>query len=175
VVPFQNFETGDGWIVIACPKETLWQRLCAALGREDLAEDASFASFAARERNRAELVETLEAELRGRSSAELLQTLTAARVPCAPVNGVAAALADAQVVAREALISYEHPVLGDVSEIASPFRFDGCRREASRGPLRGEDTARLLREHCGYSEQRISELQASGVFGQTHPAGEVGS
>ena len=40
VVPFQNFATADGWIIIACPKETLWQRLCTALGREDLSRQS---------------------------------------------------------------------------------------------------------------------------------------
>src|SRR3954470_22368253 len=39
VVPFQNFETADGWIVVAGPKQKFWERLCEVLGRPDLAED----------------------------------------------------------------------------------------------------------------------------------------
>src|SRR5207249_5686805 len=49
IVPFQNFETADGWIVVACPKQKFWDRLCEALGQPDLAADERFADFAARE------------------------------------------------------------------------------------------------------------------------------
>jgi crotonobetainyl-CoA:carnitine CoA-transferase CaiB-like acyl-CoA transferase len=56
MVPFQTFGTADGRIVIACPKDRLWRRLCAALDRPDLAADPRFASFEAREENRGDLV-----------------------------------------------------------------------------------------------------------------------
>ena len=167
VVPFQNFATADGWIIIACPKETLWQRLCTALGREDLSRNPDYASFAARDRNRDELVGILETELLTRSSAQWLETLTAAGVPCAPINDIAGALEDPQTIAREGLVAYDHPVLGEVTSVASPFRFDDERPAAARGPLRGEDTASVLREYCGYSEERILELETAGAFGSS--------
>ena len=83
------------------------------------------------------------------------------------MNDVAGALDDAQVVARDGVVEIEHPVLGDgAPRPASPFRFDGARaRRHARGPLRGEHTAALLRELCGYSDERIDELAAAGVFG----------
>jgi crotonobetainyl-CoA:carnitine CoA-transferase CaiB-like acyl-CoA transferase len=165
VVPFQNFATADGWIVIACPKQTLWEKLCDAIGREELKVDARFGSFAARDENRVALLEILEPTIRARPTAEWLETLTAAGVPCAPVNDLAAALADVQARARGAVVEFEHPVLGTVAEVASPFRFDGEPVQARRGPFRGEDTHRLLRELCGYPESGIDELEAAGVFG----------
>ena len=165
VVPFQNFATADGWIVIACPKQALWEKLCDVIGREELRLDARFASFGARDENRLPLLEILESTIRGRSTAEWLEALTAAGVPCAPVNDVAGALADVQARARGAVVEFEHPVLGTVAEVASPFRFDGEQIQARRGPFRGEDTHALLRELCGYPQSRVDELEAAGVFG----------
>jgi len=171
MVPFQNFATEDGWLVVACPKQTLWRKLCAAVGRPDLATDERYATFAGRFANRDELLAVLDAIFVGRTTAAWLELLTAAGVPCAPVNDVAEALADEQVDMRGALVESEHPVLGLVRQVASPFRFDGVELPAARGPLRGEDTAAVLRELCGYSEERIGELGASGVFGDA-PVGE---
>ncbi len=165
MVPFQNFATEDGWLVVACPKQALWRRLCDAVGRPELASDERYASFADRYANRDELLEALDASFVTRPTAAWLRVLTAAGVPCAPVNDVAEALADAQVAARGGLVEVDHEVLGLVRQVASPFRFDGVELPAARGPLRGEDTAAVLRDLCGYSDRRIGELAESGVFG----------
>ena len=165
MVPFQNFETADGWLVVACPKQALWQRLCEVLERPELAGDERYATFAARYANRDELLETLDSLFAARPTAEWLALLSAAGVPCAPVNDVAAALADEQVAARGGLVEVEHPLLGSVRQVASPFRFEDVDLPAARGPLRGEDTAAVLRDLCGYSDARIGELGKQGVFG----------
>jgi crotonobetainyl-CoA:carnitine CoA-transferase CaiB-like acyl-CoA transferase len=165
MVPFQNFATEDGWLVVACPKQSLWQRLCEAVGRSDLATHERYASFADRYRNRDELLDALDAIFAARRTAEWVEVLTAAGVPCAPVNDVAGALGEEQVAARGGLVEIDHPVLGLVRQVRSPFRFEGVELPAARGPFRGEDTAAVLRDLCGYSDGRIDELGASGVFG----------
>lgn len=166
VVPFQNFASADGWIVVACPKQALWERLCAAIERPDLAEAGGpYATFADRDRNRAALLQELDAAFASRTTAEWLEVLTAGGVPCAPVNDVAAALADRQAEARGAVVEVEHPALGSVRGPGSPFVVDGERPEPRPGPGRGADTAELLRSLCGYSDERIAELAGRGVFG----------
>lgn len=173
MVPFQNFATADGWLVVACPKQTLWQRLCAALDREELAApDGPYATFADRDRNREPLLQELDAAFASRSTAEWIETLSGAGVPCAPVNTIAEAIDDPQAVARDVLVEYEHPVLGGVRGVGSPFYIDGDRPGARPGPGLGADTDALLREICGYGDDRIGELEARGVFGTT---GEVGA
>jgi len=164
IVPFQNFATADGWIVIACPKQKFWEALCGALGRPELAADERFVDFAARDRNREELLAILDAALAERTSAEWLEVLAKAGVPSAPVNDVAAALEDPQTQARGAVLELDHPVLGNVREVASPLRL-GDEPPVARAPFRGEHTASVLSEVCGYSLERIDELAASGVFG----------
>jgi crotonobetainyl-CoA:carnitine CoA-transferase CaiB-like acyl-CoA transferase len=163
IVPFQNFETADGWVVVACPKEKFWQRLCEAIGETDLLEDERFRGFAARAAHKDALLAVLEPLFRSRSTAEWLDLLADAGVPCAPVNDVAAALTDPQARAREVVVEVEHPNLGTVRTVGSPLRVAGAPRPATRGPFRGEHTEEVLRQVCGYSNQHIRALVESGV------------
>jgi crotonobetainyl-CoA:carnitine CoA-transferase CaiB-like acyl-CoA transferase len=165
LVPFQNFATADGWIVVACPKEKFWRLLCNAVGRPDLAGDDRYADFAGRDRNREALLAELDAALRARTTREWLATLGAAGIPCAPVNDVAGALADPQAVARGAVVEVEHERFGAVRTIASPLRVAAAPRTPEPAPRRGAHTAAVLRELCGYDDARIEELAAAGVFG----------
>jgi crotonobetainyl-CoA:carnitine CoA-transferase CaiB-like acyl-CoA transferase len=157
IVPFQNFETADGWIVVACPKEKFWTLLCEAIGRPDLSGE--FPTFADRDRRRDELSPILDDVFRGRTSAKWLEVLGGAGVPSSPVNGVPAALQEARMV------EYEHPRLGVVRQVASPLRLSGEEPPVRPGPARGEHTEQILVEVCGYEPERIHALAESGVFG----------
>jgi crotonobetainyl-CoA:carnitine CoA-transferase CaiB-like acyl-CoA transferase len=159
IVPFQNFPTADGWIVVACPKQKFWEALCNAIGQPELAGDPRFADFAARDRNRDELEPILEATFRRRRSDEWLAVLAEAGVPSSAVNDVPAALEEAQ------LVEYEHPQLGGVRQVASPLRLSDAEPPVHRAPGRGEHTEKLLIELCGYSSERVRELATAGVFG----------
>jgi crotonobetainyl-CoA:carnitine CoA-transferase CaiB-like acyl-CoA transferase len=165
IVPFQNFATADGWIVVACPKPKFWERFCGAVERPEFAADERFADFAARDRNRDELTPLLKRALVERTSAEWLAIFAAAGVPSAPVNDVATALEDPQARAREDVVEFEHPDLGTVRQVASPLRLSGAERPPGRGPFRGEQTEEVLVELCGYEPERVRELAAAGVFG----------
>jgi len=132
LVPFQNFQTADGWIVVAAPKEKFWVRLCETLGRPELATDSRFADFAARDLNRVELAPILERAFRERPSADWLEALREAGVPASAVNDVLAAVDEAR------LVEYEHPTLGTVRQVASPLRLSDAEPPVGRAPLRGE-------------------------------------
>lgn len=172
IVPFQNFEASDGWLVLAAAKQKFWERLCEVLERPDLAADPRFATMAARNEHRDELLPILEEIFRGRTVQEWLDLLVPAGIPCAKINSVLEALEDPQTVARGDVVEHEHPVLGTVRTIASPLRLaDGQGHELRaqpprRAPFRGEHTEEVLMAVCGYSPERIRELHAEGVFGE---------
>jgi crotonobetainyl-CoA:carnitine CoA-transferase CaiB-like acyl-CoA transferase len=166
IVPFQNFATADGWIVVSCPKQKFWELLCEAIGRPELAGDARFADFGARDRNRDELLPILDEVFRSRSTAEWIDVLAAAGVPCGPVNDVESALADPQAAARGAVVEVDHPRFGTVRQAATPLRVGDEPAPLERAPFRGEHTEEVLIGLCGYSAARVRVLEDEGVFGE---------
>jgi len=165
IVPFQNFRAADGWIVIGGAKQKFWERLCEVMGEPELATDPRFATMAARDENRDELLPLLEAIFAGRTVDEWLALLVPAGIPAARVNTVSEALDDPQTVARGAVVEHEHPTLGTVRTMRTALRVSGGERPPARGPFRGEHTEDVLSELCGYSAGRIAELADAGVFG----------
>jgi len=166
LVPFQNFQTHDGWIVVACAKEKFWQRLVGAIGRPELAEDPRFDSFAARSKNRDALIQVLIEIFREQPTDHWLSLLTAAGVPTSRINTVEQALAEPQTAARPMLVQTEHPHWGRVRAPASPVRVGNPRLDHRRGPRRNEDADAILGDLLGYDEAQRLELQASGAFGR---------
>jgi crotonobetainyl-CoA:carnitine CoA-transferase CaiB-like acyl-CoA transferase len=165
LVPFQNFPTADGWIVIACAKEKFFARLATAIGKAELAQDERFADFEARRANREALVATLDEALRARASEDWLKILSEAGVPCGPVNTVEDAFKDPQTEARGLVVTTEHPRFGAVRQPAGPVRVGDEPIEHRRAPVRGEDELPILKDVLGYDDERIASLRDAGAFG----------
>ncbi|MEU7900715.1 CoA transferase [Nonomuraea sp. NPDC049152] len=91
IVPYEVFEAADRPIVIAAGNDRQFRALCATLGRDDLAADARYATNAARVEARDVLVPELSSALAARTADEWFAALTAAGVPCGPINDVAGA------------------------------------------------------------------------------------
>jgi crotonobetainyl-CoA:carnitine CoA-transferase CaiB-like acyl-CoA transferase len=161
IVPFQAFQTADGWITVACAKQKFWLALCAALAPE-LAEDARFTGFDERSEQREALLEILRPRFRAEETEGVVAKLSAAGVPCGAVNDVLGVLDDPQVSARDAVVAYEHPRLGEVRQFASPLRLGA---EYTPAPARGAETETLLRELCGYDDLKLQQARAAGAFG----------
>lgn len=165
LVPFQAFPAKDGWLIIACPKEKFWRRLTEVLGRPELAGDPRFATFADRAEHRTELEPILDAALAERTVDEWLTELRRVSVPCSPVNDVAQALAEEHTIARNLVISTEHPKFGEVRHVASPARVGPPPAEHRRAPELGEHTAEVVRDLLGYDDATIARLTRDGAFG----------
>jgi len=165
LVPFQNFATADGWIVIACPKEKFWHRLIATLDRPDIAEDPRFCTFADRYENSQALLAMLDAEFATRPAAEWIDLLTREGVPCGPVNDIEQAMADPHTEARGMVVAIEHPNLGLVRSPASPVRVGPARTEHQPAPVRDGDADSILAGLLGYDAERRDSLGRAGAFG----------
>ena len=166
-VPYQAFRTKDGYIVVAIlGAERFWPPFCEAIGLAHLGRDARFRTNAQRLEQKASLVPILEARLAERTTAEWMEALTKAEVPCAPVNRVGEALASPQTVARKMLVQVPHPCgEGTIPVVGNPVKMAG-HEGAPIGPppLLGQHTEEVLRDLLGYDPAAIAELRATAVI-----------
>lgn len=163
LVPFQAFPASDGWLIIACAKEKFWQRLVEVLDQPELS-DPRFATFVDRAAHRAELEELIDAVLATRTVEDWLSVLRKAAVPCAPVNDVAQALTEEHTIARDLIITTEHPRFGTVRQVSSPVRVGDPPTTHRRAPGLGQDTGDVLRTILGYDDADLARLSADGAF-----------
>jgi len=163
LVPFQNFATSDGWIVVACAKEKFWRRLVMVLRAPELADEDRFGDFAARAANKAELLPVLERIFAGDTQKAWIDRLSGAGVPVGPVHDLTAALADPLVKERDLVAEYPHPRLGPIRLIRSALDVDGQRMPPAPAPALGADTRTVLGEVAGLSDLEIDDLARAGV------------
>ena len=156
--PYQALRTRDGHITVGGNNERLWERLCAAVGREDLLADERFAGNDARMRNRRELEAELESGLRERDTGDWVEALLEAGVPCGPIHDYAQVVEDPHTLARAMVVELEHPVEGTVRALGMPLKLSGTPGEIRRpAPLLGEHTEEVLRE-AGLGAEEIAEV-----------------
>ena len=165
VVPFQNFATADGWVVVACPKQRFFALLARELDLAWMVDDPRFATMAARLEHREECIATIAERLLAETTATWVERLQAVGIPCGPILSIAEAVRDPQSVARDLVVETEHPTLGSVRQIRSPLRMPGVLEEVARAPFRGEHTREVLVEQCGYRDADVDRLRDDGVFG----------
>lgn len=163
LVPFQAFPAADGWLIVACAKEKFWQRLVALLDEPAL-RDPRFATFADRAAHRGELEDIIDVALASRSVEDWLVALRDAGVPCAPVNDIASALTEEHTIARDMLITTEHPRFGTVTQVSSPVRVGPVPHTHRRAPQLGQDTGAVLRSILGYGDADLARLAEGGAF-----------
>ena len=140
IVPYQAFHTEDGYVVVSCGNDRLYQALCHLLAREDLAADPRFATNPQRVRNRKELVPVLQEEFLRRRTDEWLPELRAAGIPCGPINTVSQIFNDPHIQAREFVWECEHPTAGKIKLSGSPMHLSETPTRLYKAPpLLGED------------------------------------
>lgn len=140
IVPYQAFQTSAGSIVVTCGNDHLYRELCRLLGREDLANDARFATNPLRVTHRAELVPRLQAACVRRSAEEWLPLLRAAGIPCGHINSISQAFNNPQIQAREFVWACEHPTEGEIRLVGSPMHLSETPPRLYKAPpLLGED------------------------------------
>jgi crotonobetainyl-CoA:carnitine CoA-transferase CaiB-like acyl-CoA transferase len=140
IVPYQAFHTEDGYVVVSCGNDRLYQALCHLLAREELAADPRFATNPQRVRNRKELVPVLQEEFLRRRTDEWLPELRAAGIPCGPINTVSQIFNDQHIQARGVVWECEHPTAGKIKLSGSPMHLSETPTRLYKAPpLLGED------------------------------------
>ncbi|ABX15594.1 L-carnitine dehydratase/bile acid-inducible protein F [Burkholderia multivorans ATCC 17616] len=161
IVPYQTFQTSDGWIIVAVGNDGQFRKFVEAGGRPELADDERFATNPARVRHRDTLVPILAEMVKTRSKTAWIDALEAAGVPCGPINDLAEVFANEQVVARGMEVALPHPCGADVKLVRNPVRMSATPPDARTAPpLLGAHTDDVLRDMLGYDDARIAALKA---------------
>ena len=161
--PYEAFETADGWITIGAANQVNWLRLVAVLGADDLSHDPRFTTNQDRMANRPVLTAMLASYFREATTAAWLARLAAGKVPAGPVLDIASMHRDPQALAREMVVTVEHPRAGRMMTLGCPVKFS--RSQSGVGdpaPLLGEH-ARSILAAAGYDRAAINGLIARGV------------
>jgi formyl-CoA transferase len=162
-MPTSAFKTADGYINIA-GSGNLYPRLCKVIGMPELMTHPDFSDFKLRHKNRAALVVAIEEKTSKRTSAEWVEELNQAGVPCGPIYSMNEVFADPQVKHLGMSAPTHHPLLGDIELVAQGVRLSKAPFEVrSAAPDQGVHTDEVFKEY-GYSAADIAEFRKSGVI-----------
>jgi crotonobetainyl-CoA:carnitine CoA-transferase CaiB-like acyl-CoA transferase len=166
--PYQVFATANGWIAIGAANQRNWELLARALDRADLLQNAAFATNADRMAHLTQLVETLTATLKTRTTEAWLQVLDEAAVPCGPVLALDEVYQHPQVKARAMDIELQHPVAGHIHTLGFPVKYSSTPGQMYRpAPVIGQHTFEML-ESLGYSAEQCRQLETEGAVLDAH-------
>jgi crotonobetainyl-CoA:carnitine CoA-transferase CaiB-like acyl-CoA transferase len=145
--PYQAVRTSDGYATVGANTPRLWLAFCSALDLDELLSDPDYADSEARRRNRPRLIERIERTTTGMSTDEVLDTLTAAGVPCARIAGYDEVFTDPDLHDRGFFWDAPHPDLGAVRQLGSPMRFSRTpTRRDHPGQSLGQSTSDVVAE-----------------------------
>ncbi len=172
LLPYQTFRTRSRDIAIGIGSDKLWKLFCPLLGLGQLVDDSRYATNAARNANRASLIEALQQAFLTRTYEEWETILMPAGIPMGAINTIDRVLDHPQVVARGAIVDSDHPVAGRVRMVAPPVAMSETPGSVERpAPLLGEHTAQVLRERLGMTEAEIERLRSAKIVHSETRAG----
>ncbi|MDR2187904.1 MAG: CoA transferase [Azonexus sp.] len=165
IVPYQDFPTADGYMILAIGNDGQFARFCAAAGAPELAADPRYATNQARVENRDVLIPLLKKLTIERRTADWISTLEAKAVPCGPINTLADVFTDPQVQSRGLKITMPHPLTGSIPQVANPMRLSATPVDYRLPPpMLGEHTEEVLTTTLGLDAATIENLRAEGVI-----------
>ena len=166
ISPYEPVKTGDGkeYIILAVGNDSIWQKFCKLVNREELITNPMFATNPKRVENHDALLPIVEQILSAKSKREWLTLLTDAGIPCGDIKTVKEVVTDPQVLARDMVIDLDHPVAGKIKVTGIPIKMSATPGEVlTPPPTLGQHTEEILAKMLGYSKEKIEELKKNKV------------
>jgi formyl-CoA transferase len=162
-IPTGVFKTKDGYMNIAASGQHMYRRLCEALDVKHLIDDPRFKTPQDRSKNRVTCNEELEKATVTRTSAQWVDVLNKAGVPCGPILNVKEVFEDPQVQHLNLAVRIHHPRLGEQDVQNLPVTLSRTPgKVVSASPDLGQHTDEVLAE-LGYSKEDIAALRRDGA------------
>jgi CoA:oxalate CoA-transferase len=161
---YAAFQAGDQRDVLICANtERMWVSLCEVLELPALPADPRFLTNELRHSHREALMPLLEAAFATRGRTQWLEKLNACGVPCAPVNTIADALVDPQVLHRGMVGKVEHTLGGEIGLLGNPIKMSRSPSAPVRSPpVFGQHTDDVLHD-AGFSSEQITQWREQGL------------
>jgi len=160
IAPDCLFDTADGYIAVTAADDETWESLCKALECTQLIDDARFVSTQQRQIHATECNSAVAEQIKKYSTAQLMELLTEAKVPCSTVRSVDQVVRDEQLLYRDMITEVEHPTAGKYRLPNTPFKFSKTPNKVQcAAPVLGADTREVLRG-IGYSDSEIDDILA---------------
>ncbi len=159
-VPFQDFQTKNGDILITVNRDHQFAALCKVLGCEEMIDDPKYATSEARRQNRQDCVGKIGAILKQWDTKDLSEALTKADVANGVINTIDQIVVDPQIQAREMIVEVDHPTAGKYKIVNSPFKFSKSPVSVQHGsPILGANNREIFKG-IGLTDKDIDELLA---------------
>jgi crotonobetainyl-CoA:carnitine CoA-transferase CaiB-like acyl-CoA transferase len=163
-IPTGVFPTSDGHINIAAGGDKIFERLCGALGKPELTEHPDFCDDTTRSDNRDALNDRISDVTVSRSSADWVEALNEAGIPCGPINNIQQVFEDPQVQHLGMAAPVHHPELGDIEIVGQGVKLSRAPFHIrSATPEQGQHNDDILRD-CGYDDAAIADLRKNGTI-----------
>jgi crotonobetainyl-CoA:carnitine CoA-transferase CaiB-like acyl-CoA transferase len=164
-VPAGTYQTQDGWMMVTLVNEPQYKRLCAAIGREDLASDPRFADFARRADSADALISQMREVFLTQVTEAWLTRLHAADIIAERIHNPGEWLHNAHVEATKASVCQDTPGVGPVYTPRTPGIAGLSEDRLCPAPDVGQDSRAVLAE-CGFAPAEIDDLLQSGAVRQ---------
>ncbi|UVJ44144.1 CoA transferase [Pseudomonas sp. LS1212] len=165
IVPYQDFPTADGDFILTVGNDKQFRKFAEVAGQPQWADDPRFATNNLRVTNRAQLIPLIRQATVFKTTAQWVEQLEQAGVPCGPVNDLSQVFEDPQVRHRGLAIEIPHALAGKVPQVASPIRLSETPVQYRNAPpLLGEHTQAILSDVLGLCEADIARLREVGVL-----------
>ncbi len=165
IVPYQAFQTADGYMMLCVGNDRQFADCCAALECPEIAESPRFSTNSARVENRDELIPIIAERLKAKASEFWLDQFVSLHIPAGLISDLAEVFANPIIEERQIVRKLQHALVGEVPTVANPARFSDTPVEYNLAPpVLGQHTSEVLREVLGRSDEEIGNLYDAGAI-----------
>ena len=155
----------NDYVYICVVTNRMWQALCTAIGRDDLADDPRFATPKLRLETSDELKDVISEWTGRHTKHEAMAMLGDEGVPGSAVLDTLDLFSDPHLVERGFVHTVHHESKGPVRVLGSPMNLSDSKVDIEAAPLLGRHTDSVLAAELNLSQTEIDRLRADGVLG----------
>ena len=163
IAPCNTYQAKDGWVYILAVPQHMWGRFCRGIGREDLTDDKRFSSIAGRASHTDEVNALVDAWVRDKTVAEVVQVLEQAEVPVGPVHTISQAAHDPHLWERKMLVETEDHEQGRTYVPGLTVKFSDTPGKIGPIPQPGEHNSEVYGEWLGHTEAALTRWKEEGI------------